>query len=296
MSQGKAHVVDKMPVNFQQIGLLHLAFPNAPMIHIQRHPTDTCLSVYATQNRARIPWAHDKANIPLNYLRYLDLMEHWRNVLPVGRLLEIRYENLVTNLEPCTRQVLEFCGLNWSSGCLRPEMNERVVCTPSAWQVRRGARYRSTISPWADLNGLRRGWVTYASLLASARRMKKGSESALAPVFKSFRNTDSSAILWHGFRTTLISRMSNGGILEPLIPSRKRRGRLPKDSREILNALLYMLRTGCPWCALPHDFLPWNTVWARFRRRRNSGAFDRIYEELRNISRLAVGKAEGPTA
>jgi tetratricopeptide (TPR) repeat protein len=147
IAPGKRFVIDKMPTNYMQVGLLHLAFPNACLIHIRRHPIDTCLSIFTTHNRVPIPWANHKHNIAVNYQRYDDLMRHWQNVLPEGRMLEVRYEELVSNPKPVIEQILARCGLDWSDSCLHPERNERCVATPSIWQVRQPI-YTSSVARW----------------------------------------------------------------------------------------------------------------------------------------------------
>ena len=147
IAPGKGRVVDKMPLNYLNVGLLTLALPKARIIHVRRHPIDTCLSIYTTQNQARLPWAHDKGNIAFNYRCYLDVMEHWRAVLPPTRFIEIRYEELVTDPEGAARQLLDACGLAWSDDCLTPELNPRAVTTPSLLQVRRPV-YRSSVERW----------------------------------------------------------------------------------------------------------------------------------------------------
>jgi hypothetical protein len=63
-------------------------------------------------------------------------MAHWRAVLPPGVLLEVQYERLVADREAETRRLIEFAGVGWDAACLRPERNERVIGTASAWQAR----------------------------------------------------------------------------------------------------------------------------------------------------------------
>ena len=140
-------LVDKMPVNYSFLGVIHTALPNARFIHVQRHPVDTCLSIYFTPNRSRIEWAHDKSNIAFAYRQYLKMMDHWAQALPAGRLLHVRYEDLVLNREETTRKMLQFCGLPWEEACLRPEQNDRSVLTPSVWQVRQPV-YTSSLERW----------------------------------------------------------------------------------------------------------------------------------------------------
>lgn len=86
-------------------------------------------------------------------------------------------------------------------------------------------------------------------------------------------------------------------ILEPLLPSPKGRGH-PRtaDLREVLNAILYIARTGCQWRSLPHDFPPWPTVHTYFRNWRLTGDWERISTALRQQLRLKSGRGMDPTA
>ena len=147
IDQDSAYIVDKMPMNYEILGLLHVAFPQSKIIHIKRHPVDTCLSIYTTPNRTRMSWANDKANITFNYEQYLSLMNHWREVLPATTLMELNYEDVVTDLESAARQMIAFCNLDWDDACLSPHRNERTVVTPSVWQVRQPV-YRTSVARW----------------------------------------------------------------------------------------------------------------------------------------------------
>ena len=77
--------------------------------------------------------------------------------------------------------------------------------------------------------------------------------------------------------------------LEPLLPPRPHTGRLPKDHRPILDALLWLARTGAPWRDLPERFGPWRTVATRFYRWSRSGLWDRILLELQRMADTAGG-------
>lgn len=80
-------------------------------------------------------------------------------------------------------------------------------------------------------------------------------------------------------------------VLEPLVPHVKAGGRPPDHARrEVVNAILYVLRTGCQWRALPHDLPPWKTVYAYFRTWRLDGTWKRIHDTLRRKVRRSVGK------
>ncbi len=129
-------VVDKMPANFWYAGLLHAAFPSARIIHMQRHPFDTCLSIYF-QNFFNIgAYAHDLADLAHFYGEYRRVMSHWRRVLPEKALLDVPYEALVEEPETWARRMLAFVGLPWDPRCLDFHQTDRVVITASKWQVR----------------------------------------------------------------------------------------------------------------------------------------------------------------
>jgi tetratricopeptide (TPR) repeat protein len=141
-------VTDKLPQNFQNVGLLHAVFPRARVIHCRRDPMDTCLSIYFTYFANRMDFSFDREWIVDYYQQYARLTEqHWLNVLPSSCLLEIKYEELVAAPEPLIRRMIDFCGLEWDDACLRPEQNQRVVKTASIWQARQPI-YGTSVSRW----------------------------------------------------------------------------------------------------------------------------------------------------
>ncbi len=86
-------------------------------------------------------------------------------------------------------------------------------------------------------------------------------------------------------------------LLEPLVPAVKSGGRPAQHTRrEIMNGILYILRTGCQWRALPHDLPPWKTVYTYFRNWRKDGTWSRIHEALRQQARRAQGRHAQPSA
>ncbi|CAN5719708.1 sulfotransferase [soil metagenome] len=135
-SGGAAKVTDKMPTNFTHIGLMSAVFPKAKFIHIRRSPLDTCLSIYTTFLGKGTQFAYRQENIVSYYRDYLRLMEHWRSVIPDDRMIEIDYEDLVSDKEAVLRKVLAFCGLEWDDACLNHEQNTSQVSTPSLWTAR----------------------------------------------------------------------------------------------------------------------------------------------------------------
>jgi tetratricopeptide (TPR) repeat protein len=142
-----SRVTDKMPGNYLWIGLFHLTFPNARIIHCRRHPVDTCLSNYFTNFVAPMPFTNDKEHLAFYYKCYRRMMAHWREVLPPATILDVDYEELVADRERVTRRMIDFLGLEWSDACLRPEDNQRVVRTASMWQARQSV-YSSSTERW----------------------------------------------------------------------------------------------------------------------------------------------------
>ncbi len=129
-------MVDKMPANFLYAGLIHAIFPKARIIHMQRHPLDTCLSIYFQNFFGMSAYANDLGDLAHYYGQYLRITEHWRTLLPQTALLEVPYEALITDQEGWTRRLLDFLGLPWDPACLEFQQTERVVITASKWQVR----------------------------------------------------------------------------------------------------------------------------------------------------------------
>jgi transposase len=86
-------------------------------------------------------------------------------------------------------------------------------------------------------------------------------------------------------------------IVEPLVPAVKHGGRPARWSRrEILNGILYVVRTGSQWRALPHDLPPWQTVYCYFRQWRNAGIWEAIHAALRERVRRQAGREPTPSA
>lgn len=136
LSGNASRVVDKMPANFMYAGLIHAAFPRARIIHMKRHPLDTCLSIYF-QNFFNIgAYANDLDDLAHYYGEYSRITAYWRATLPPQAYLEVPYEDLVADQETWTHRVLEFAGLPWDPRCLQFHQTDRVVITASRWQVR----------------------------------------------------------------------------------------------------------------------------------------------------------------
>ncbi len=140
-------VVDKLPSNFQRLGLIHLALPESTIIHCRRDPRDVCLSCYGTHFRDGLDYAYDLAELGRYWRAYDALMNHWRAVLPPGRMLEVPYEAVVGDLETWARRLIAHCGLPWDDGCLNFHQSRRDVRTASSAQVRRPI-YADSVGRW----------------------------------------------------------------------------------------------------------------------------------------------------
>ncbi|MFN4258996.1 MAG: tetratricopeptide repeat-containing sulfotransferase family protein [Gemmataceae bacterium] len=140
------YFTDKMPTNFLHLGIIAWLFPNARIIHCQRHPLDVCLSCFSTNFSVPPPYVYDLEDQGFFYQRYEELMRHWRHHLPM-RILDVSYETLIQHPEPTIRRLLEFCDLSWNDRCLRFHETNRPIQTSSCWQVRQPI-YHSSVGRW----------------------------------------------------------------------------------------------------------------------------------------------------
>jgi hypothetical protein len=142
------HFIDKMPLNFLYIGLIHLALPNANIIHLQRDAMDTCYAIYKQLFVDAYPFSYRLDELAQYYVAYRQLMEHWSAVLP-DVVHTMHYEALVADLESESRRLLNFCGLEWQAQCLRFHENREASTTASTAQIRRPI-YSSSIGKWRN--------------------------------------------------------------------------------------------------------------------------------------------------
>ena len=140
---------DKVPGNFHYTGFIARALPAARIVCLRRNPMDTVLSnfrnLFAVSSRY-YDYSYDLLDIAAYYARFDRLMALWRKALP-GRLIEVRYEDLIADQEGETRRLLAHCGLEWSDRCLSFHTNDAPVSTPSAAQVRRPI-YGDSVARW----------------------------------------------------------------------------------------------------------------------------------------------------
>lgn len=142
----QARLVDKTPLNFLYLGLIRMAMPEARIIHVRRHPVDSCYAMYKTLFRMGYPFTYSLQDVGRYYIAYRKLMDHWRKTAP-GSFLDVDYETLVTNQEPESRRIIDWCGLEWEPACLEFHRSTTPAATASAAQVRQPI-YSTSVEKW----------------------------------------------------------------------------------------------------------------------------------------------------
>jgi hypothetical protein len=160
-STGKPFFTDKTPNNFSHVGLIHLILPNAKVINARRHPFDSCLGGFKQLFAKGQHFTYDLAELAAYYRQYHETMQYWHRVLP-GKVLDVHYEETVTDLETQVRRILAHCGLPFEDACLRFHENRRAVRTASSEQVRQPIytdalgywrRFEKHLALWQDMLG-----------------------------------------------------------------------------------------------------------------------------------------------
>ena len=137
---------DKLPNNYPFVGLIHLILPNAKIINARRHPYDTCLGGYKQLFAQGQNFTYDMLDLVHYYQQYHEMMAHWHQAMP-GKVLDVHYEETVSDLESQVRSILAHCGLPFEDSCLRYFENDRAVKTASSEQVRQPI-YTGALGTW----------------------------------------------------------------------------------------------------------------------------------------------------
>lgn len=148
LAKGRARFTDKTPFHGIHLGFINMLLPGSRVIVCKRDPVDTCLSIYFHRFNAAHKYASSLVQLGNFYRHYASLIEHWIRVLDI-RLLEVRYEELVSDSERGIREIVDFCGLEWQPACLSFYKNRRTIDTPSYNQVRRPI-YSSSVNRWKN--------------------------------------------------------------------------------------------------------------------------------------------------
>ncbi len=159
-------VTDKMPVNSLHLGLIAKLFPRARIVYCRREPLDIAISCFVELFQLEHDYTTDFEDFGEYFLEHERLMAHWKAVLPLP-IHELRYEELIAATEKTSRELIEYCGLDWHPSCLEFHKTERTVQTPSRWQVRQPI-YQTSVGRWRN----------YGSEMAALDRLLKASGTA----------------------------------------------------------------------------------------------------------------------
>lgn len=143
---GPKRVVDKMPGNYNWVGVLDAIMPGAYFIHARRHPVEICLSQYRLFFPDGIGFSYDLRDLGKAYRLYHDYMTLWKERMG-DRILDVRYEDMVNDLENQARRIIAYLDLPWDDNCLKFYENERKVVTASVAQVRKPI-YTTSVNRW----------------------------------------------------------------------------------------------------------------------------------------------------
>lgn len=138
--------VDKMLMNYNNIGFIHMLFPKALILHVAREPMDSVFSAYKHEFEANLQYTSDPKAVVAMYRNYRDLIDHWDTVLP-GRITHVRYEDMVDDMPRAAQGIIKAAGLRWDESVLDFHKKRHAVNTMSSTQVRKGV-YRHSLNYW----------------------------------------------------------------------------------------------------------------------------------------------------
>ncbi|MGQ8366096.1 tetratricopeptide repeat-containing sulfotransferase family protein [Glaciecola sp. 1036] len=138
--------IDKMPNNFMFIGLIKLILPKAKIIDARREPMACCFSGFKQLFGEGQEFTYGLENISKYYNSYLEMMEHWDQVLP-GHVLRVQHEDVINDLEGQVKRILEYCNLPFEQACIEYYKTERTIKTPSSEQVRQPI-FKDSMQQW----------------------------------------------------------------------------------------------------------------------------------------------------
>ena len=145
---GSNYISDKMPHNFLYVGLIRRLFPYCKIIHCLRSPLDICISIYFHNFNNNHPYSDSLDSLGHYYNQYRELMSFWHEQYP-DLIIDVAYEDLISNTEVNIRRMLQHVGLEWQDNCLKYYENKRTVSTPSYAQVTQPL-YTSSMERWLN--------------------------------------------------------------------------------------------------------------------------------------------------
>lgn len=136
-------ITDKQPLNFHAVGLILTLFPDAVILHLRRHPLETLWSIWRQEFGKSWAFTHRFEDLAHYYGEYLALMTHWDRAFP-GRVVTLRYEDIVSEFPDSARNLLKVCGLDWQEDVLNFAQHDRPIATFSTVAVRDPVALRNT--------------------------------------------------------------------------------------------------------------------------------------------------------
>ena len=136
VTSGAKWFTDKLPFNAYNLGLIHLVFHDSPVIHMIRHPLDSCLSSFFSNFNSQHKYATQIYSIACKYKHMMEQVNYYKDNIAM-KYLEVKYENLVSDTRSVVEKVLNFIGEPWDEQCLRFYENKRIARTSSYDQVNR---------------------------------------------------------------------------------------------------------------------------------------------------------------
>lgn len=136
LEPGSTRFTDKMPMNEMNMGLIQLAFPDTHFVHMIRHPLDTVLASYFIDARHGRFCSYDLESAATHYAALMDMVKHYREVMPGINYMMLRYEDLVADHAQQTKAVLDFLGEEWDDNCVEYYKSKRQPRTPSYADVK----------------------------------------------------------------------------------------------------------------------------------------------------------------
>ncbi|MDO6694187.1 sulfotransferase [Aliiglaciecola sp. 3_MG-2023] len=149
-TQGHRKFIDKLPLNSLYVGLIHLALPNAKIIHVERNPLDTCYAIFKHIFTQGYPFSYNLDELAQYQIAHHKLMTHWKTLLP-NKIHSISYENLTSNIEAQTNAILDYCELPIEQQCHNFQDNIAASTTASAAQIRQPV-YSSSVNKWKHVS------------------------------------------------------------------------------------------------------------------------------------------------
>jgi tetratricopeptide (TPR) repeat protein len=139
--------VDKTLQNYLHCGMIHAALPRAKIILVQRRPLDACWAIYKAHFQGKFLFSYHQVELAEYFLAFRRLARHWKSTLPPHALLEVNYEDIVSNPAVESRRLIEFAGLPWQDEVLSFHQSQAPSATASAVQIRRPI-YASSVGKW----------------------------------------------------------------------------------------------------------------------------------------------------